>query len=959
MSVANGDFEGALAGIPEALAARARTQWNNYRERAEHPVVPTPEIARVFALSDFVAQSCAREPELLSRLLESGELWRNYTEDEYVARLDALLDGVADENRLSELLRRFRRYEMVRIAWRDLAGHTDLAGVTADVSGLADACIDGALRRLHTWHCNQWGTPFGAAGSPQQLVVLGMGKLGACELNFSSDVDLIFAYPEDGETRGGRRSISNQEFFIRLGQRLILALNQNTAHGFVFRVDMRLRPFGDASALALSFDAMETYYQIHGREWERYAMIKARVVAGDRVAGDELMAMLKPFVYRRYVDFGAFESLREMKAMIEREVQRKGMEDNVKLGAGGIREVEFIGQAFQLIRGGREPALRTRAIREVLVHLGELELLPTYAVEELTRAYVFLRDTEHRIQEFADQQTHDLPEDEEGRTRLALGMGFVDWAAFEQELRRQMRRVHQHFEQVFAAPQREHAESDELDLAGVWSGSQESERATETLRQAGFSDPVPALDVLARMRESRSYRALSAQGKGRMDRLMPLLLGATAQTDEPSVTLERLVGLIEAIARRTAYLALLVENPMALSQLVKLCAASSWIGRLLGRHPQLLDELLDPRTLYQPPDRAEMSSDLRQRLARIPADDLEQQMETLRHFKQANILRVAAADVADAVPLMVVSDHLTDLAEVILDEVLELAWRYMVERHGRPQCGDRIACDKGFAIVGYGKLGGIELGYGSDLDIVFLHSDASDGRATDGPKPLDNAVFYARLAQRLVHLLSTRTAAGELYEVDLRLRPSGNSGLLVSGLEAFAVYQKEQAWTWEHQALVRARPVVGDPAIAEEFRMVRKAILSRERDLAELRTAVREMREKMRAHLSKGGADGFDLKQDPGGIADIEFMVQYGVLAWAREHPVLLEYSDNIRLLASFSEQGLMAKDDAELLTHAFRTYRRHVHHLTLQDRPAITGAAELADLREKVLRVWRGLLEA
>ncbi|SCZ51983.1 bifunctional [glutamate--ammonia ligase]-adenylyl-L-tyrosine phosphorylase/[glutamate--ammonia-ligase] adenylyltransferase [Thiohalomonas denitrificans] len=951
-------MEALLEGLPESLGERVLTHWRNYLEAADQPIEPSAELARVWAFSDFVARSCSRNPDLLQGLLGSGDLERSYGEGELRQRLDAALDGVSDENDLGGRLRRFRRLEMTRIAWRDLAGYADLGEVTADLSALAEACIDGALVRLYEWQCEEKGTPCGSDGRTQQLVVLGMGKLGARELNFSSDVDLIFAYPEEGETRGGRRSTSNQEFFVRLGQRLITALDRSTAEGFVFRVDMRLRPFGESSTLALSFDAMEAYYQVHGREWERYAMIKARPVAGDRQAGEELMAMLKPFVFRRYVDYGAFESLRDMKGMIEREVRRKGLENNVKLGAGGIREVEFIGQAFQLIRGGREPTLQRRPILTVLEALRGFQLLPDFAVDELVDAYLFLRNTEHRLQEFADQQVHDLPEDDAGRMRVALAMGYVDWSAFEVDLRQHMRRVHEHFEQVFAAPQREHAESDILDTKGVWVATQDDEQARDTLKQIGFNEPAQALKALANVRESHSYRALSAHGKGRMDRLMPLLIGAAGAMDEPETALERLLSLISAVARRTAYLALLVENPMALSQLVKLCASSSWIGRLLEKHPQLLDELLDPRTLYVPPKRDEMTNELRQRLIRIPPDDLEQQMDALRHFKQAILLRVAAADVSGAVPLMVVSDHLTALAEVILDEVLELAWRHMVDRHGRPQCGDELACDKGFAIIAYGKMGGIELGYGSDLDLVFVHSGASEGRTTDGARPVDNAVFYARLAQRLVHLLNTRTAAGELYEVDIRLRPNGASGLLVTSVEALEDYQRERAWTWEHQALVRARPVAGDPGIAERFQAVRAEVVSHKREVGKLRREVREMREKMRANLRKDGSQGFDLKQDRGGIADIEFMVQYAVLAWAHTYPDLVEFTDNIRLLERLAERDLIPAVDVSLLTDAFRAYRARVHQLTLQDRPAVVGADEFADYSDGVVRIWQGLME-
>ena len=952
-----------LSIIPEALRARLEHHWQQLGEKLDtaNPVGSAPlqaETAKVLALSDFVALACVREPSLLGDLVGSGDLHRSYGKEHYQNAVTGVLQECLNEAQLGESLRRYRRREMVRIAWRDLAGHADLVETTADLSHLADACIDAALEKLHGWHCEQWGTPCDAACNPLQLVVIGMGKLGAYELNFSSDVDLIFCYPEDGETRDGRRTISNQEYFIKLGQALIRTLDANTAYGFVFRVDMRLRPFGESSALALSFDAMEDYYQVHGREWERYAMIKARVVAGDQQAGADLMARLKPFVYRKYVDFGAFESLREMKSMIAREVQRKGMADNVKLGAGGIREVEFIGQAFQLIRGGREPTLQVRRILTVLEALRGFDLLPDFVVDELVEAYIFLRNTEHRLQEFAEQQTHMLPTDEEGRLRLAFGMGFADWAAFEKILRGHMRRVHEHFEQVFAAPQTEHAESDELDLTGVWQGTLDDEQALAALAQAGYSDTAEVYRQLQALASSRSYLNMSTTGQTRIDHLLPLLLGAVGANAYPDLTLLRLLRIVEAIGRRSSYIALLVENPMALSQLVRLCSASPWIASQLSRNPQLLDELLDPRTLYSPPQRDAVRNEVRQRLMQISAEDLEAQMEVLRRIKQAAVLRVAAADVMDAVPLMVVSDHLTDIAEVMVEAAFDLAWRHLVARHGRPQCGDKRVCDSGFAVIGYGKLGGIELGYGSDLDLVFLHSVESAGLSTNGDKPVDNAVFYARLGQRIIHILNTRTPAGILYEVDTRLRPSGASGLLVSNVDAFADYQSEHAWTWEHQALVRARLITGDAGIAEAFEGIRRDILSRRRDPVTLRSEVREMREKMRSQLSKAEAGKFDLKQDPGGIADIEFMVQYGVLAWAHEHPRLLQYSDNIRLLESFASCGLMAGEDSALLCDAYRAYRRRAHHLTLQEQAVLADEAEFVDEREGVLRLWRALME-
>lgn len=956
------DLQPDFDAIPQAIREQAQQHWQAWLEAdggelfTEQALLD--EAIRVWAMSDFVAKTIIRDGGMLQGLVESGDLFSRYADGDIDSALRVWLDGVSDEALLAERLRLFRRREMVRIAWRDLAGRAELGEVTDDLSALADACIDQALEHLYQWHCEQWGTPFDSDGIQQRLVVVGMGKLGACELNFSSDVDLIFAYPEEGETRDGRRSTTNQEFFVRLGQRLINVLDTNNAYGFVFRVDMRLRPFGTSGALAISFDAMEDYYLVHGREWERYAFIKARVVAGDQGAGAHLMDRLRPFVFRKYVDYGAFESLREMKAMISREVKRKGMDNNVKLGAGGIREVEFIGQAFQLIRGGREPTLQIRPILTVLEALRGFDLLPDFVVEGLREAYIFLRNTEHRLQEFAEQQTHLLPDDDMGRERLAFSMGYLDWNHFEPELRKRMRLVHEHFEQVFAAPQTEHAEADEHDLVGVWQGSLDEVQACDALIQAGYQEPAEAFRLMRQLRESRHFNNMSSQARSRIDHLMPLLLGATGGNENSDLTLQRLLVLVEGISRRSSYIALLVENPVALSQLIRLCSASPWIAAQLTRYPQLLDELLDPRTLYLPPQRDEIQNELRQRLLHCDEEDLEQQMEELRNFKQINILRVAAADIVGAVPLMVVSDHLTEIAEVVLDATLDIAWRYMVKRHGRPLCGDERVCDVGFAIVAYGKMGGFELGYGSDLDIVFLHSAESADRATTGDKPLENSVFYARMAQRMIHILTTRTQSGELYEIDTRLRPSGASGMMVSNIDAFDEYQSKQAWTWEHQALVRARIVAGDPGIAEAFEQIRNTILGRKRESEKLRMEVREMREKMRTELSKDSDNQFDLKQGRGGIADIEFMVQYGVLAWACEYPALLEYTDNIRLLEGFAECGLMTSDDVALLSDAYRAYRASAHRLTLQEQPAVTDVDEFKNYREGVIGIWREWME-
>lgn len=961
-------LDAALRGLPVALRDAVAREWEHYvstaRDQDIDIAVLAPVIAsvpRVWAGSAFVVQHCVRMPGLLADLVRSGDLEQPYAAPFYSERLTRLLDPLDHEAALARALRLFRSREMLRIAWRDLAGWADLQETLRDLSNLASACLDHALRCLDNWRAAEWGVPTGArSGARQGVVVVGMGKLGAGELNFSSDIDLIFAYPEDGETAGGARVLSNEDYFRRLAQRLIQVINAPMAEGFVFRVDMRLRPFGDSGPLVMNFDAMEEYYQSHGREWERYAWIKAAAVAGDRAAGDKLLHLLRPFVFRRYLDFGAYRSLREMKALIEEQVKRKGMEDDIKLGVGGIREIEFIGQAFQLIRGGRETELQERSILTVLHRLVERGYLPAHAGVDLVAAYEFLRHTENRLQEYADQQTHRLPQDATDRLRLAYTMGYPSWDDFARALARHRRRVHGHFEHLLAAPDDGEPRQDQAPLARAWRGGLSDSETESLLAAGGYSAPAEVREQITRLRDSAACRQLTAQGRERLDYLMPLLLAAVAQAPRPAVTLGRVLTLLEKIARRTAYLALLAENTVVLSQLVRLCAASPWIATQLARLPLLLDDLLDPRALYQPLDRAALKRELDQAVQRITADDLEQQMEVLRHFKQSKVLRVAAADVAGVYPLMIVSDHLTEIAEVSLGALLRLARAHLTARHGMPRCRDgERTFEPGFAIVGYGKLGGIELGYGSDLDLVFLHGSAGEELGTQGARSIDNAVYFARLGQRLIHMATAYTPSGVLYEIDMRLRPSGASGLLVSSLAAFADYQRKSAWTWEHQALVRARPVAGDLGLAAAFEAVRREVLSRPRDREVLRREVREMRQRMRDELGRRDPARFDLKQDPGGIADIEFMVQYAALAWACEHPELLRYTDNIRLLEGMAGAGLMAAADAQLLSDAYRAYRASVHQLTLQDEPALVAAEAYAELRAEVLRIWRALMEA
>ncbi len=917
--------------------------------------------ARLLAASRFAAIQFERDPDLLEELRASGDLARSYEEDELRARLAGQLADCGDADSLDRALRRLRRREMLRILWRDFNRLTPTLETTRDTSLLAEACITHALDWWHGALVRQHGEPRNAAGEAQRLVVIAMGKLGARELNVSSDIDLIFSYPDQGSTDGEKRPTSNQEFFIKLGQKLIGALDRSTVDGFVFRVDMRLRPYGESGALVLNFNAMEEYYQDQGRDWERYALVKARTLTGDPVRAAELMRRLQPFVYRRYIDFGVINSLRGMKEMINAEVRRRGLEADVKLGHGGIREVEFIVQCFQLIRGGRCSALRQVELLPVLRALPGEDCLPVAAAEELEAAYLFLRDTEHAIQGYEDRQTQSLPESVEARDALLAAMGFDGWEAFIEVLDGHRRRVSTHFAALIAAPEEPDTASIEDD---IWPNALEP----AALEALGFRDGEAMAGELTSLCESARLRQLQAEGRERLDQFMPRLLRAAAALDDSDTALQRVLPLVSAVARRSAYLVMLLENPAALEELVLLCAASPWISAELARNPVLLDELLDTVDLYSAPDRSALASELRQQLARLAPDDLEGNMEALRYFKASQQLKVAASEVTGRLPLMKVSDKLTFLAEVILERALAVAWQDMVARYGRPsrqRDGKRVAfgneglADCGFVVIGYGKLGGIELGHGSDLDLVFVY-DAEATGATDGDRALDASVFYTRLGQRIIHILDTRTAMGPLYEVDMRLRPQGNSGMLVASFKAFRDYQQGPAWTWEHQALVRSRVIAGDGELGARCEAVRRDVLCQPRQEAELAREVVEMRAKMREHLlpARSEAEGkFHLKQGQGGIVDIEFMVQYAVLAWSHRTPELAVWSDNIRILETLSRHELFTEQRSRALTEAYIRYRSAAHQLALQQLPDAVDAAGFETERGVVRACWQALL--
>jgi len=956
-------YSANLNVCPAGLHGLLERQWQKLSATLQRSVLCVDQVnalTRVVASSNYVLEQLVNKPKLLMELLDSGDLGCVYGEEDYANKLAALIADVEDEALLEQQLRLFRAREMTRLIWRDCNRLSDTQQTIKELSALADACIDESLKKLYQSMCARWGIPYSKqtdtqASEAQHMVVLGMGKLGAGELNLSSDIDLMFCYPENGETQGAKKSIDNQDFFIRLGKKLIRVLDAPTVDGFVFRVDMRLRPFGSVSPLACSFTAMENYYQQHGREWERYAMIKARVVSGNSASAQQLMRDLRPFVYRKYIDYSAFESLRDMKAMINSEVRRKGLTNNVKLGAGGIREIEFIAQAFQLIRGGRDQRLQQRSLLKILPLLNETVGMPQAVVDQLQSAYLFLRDTEHAIQAIDDRQTQELPGDQEGVLRVAFSLGFDSVETFIAQLELHKRLVNRHFSQLLAQDGGASAPSADADWLLLWELKFSPSEAEQLCAEKGFKDTRQAAKLIIDMAESKAVRMLQPVSLDRLKQVVPKLLAQICVQDNSDQTLARVLTMLAAILRRSAYLVLLVENPDALKQLVKLCSASSWFAQTLTKQPVLLDELITPQTLYKPPNKEQLQAELNQQMLRIPEDDEEQLMESLRYFKHAHVLRVAASDITGTLPLMKVSDYLTWLAEVILQRVLDIAWDRLVAKHGQPCDSNGEEQGREFIVVAYGKMGGIELSYGSDLDLVFLHA-SDDNAYTNGLKSIANSVFFTRLGQRVIHILNTFTASGQLYEIDMRLRPAGNSGMLVSSLTAFERYQLKDAWTWEHQALVRSRVVCGSNSLEQDFNKVRSNVLQIDRDVAVLKVDVCKMREKMRDHLGSKSdqKQQFNIKQDRGGMVDIEFMVQYLSLRYGRKHPEIIQFTDNIRILQSLGRVGILSDEECGKLMDAYIVYRSAGHRQSMQELTATLSEADNVKVsRAAVESIW------
>ena len=910
-----------------------------------------------------------------SRTVSCQTFLRSYPLDQTLTRqqIDDLIQDytldenyqLADEAKVMSGLRHLRTLLMMRWIWQDALHMIALEQLTDELSEFADGCISFAKNYTYQHLIKKYGEPtfINAQGQVQtdDMAIMAMGKLGAHELNLSSDIDLVFVHQARGETNGdktkGTRSIDNKRFMTRLGQGIIKLLDNNTADGFVFRVDMRLRPWGDGSDLAIHLSALQKYFSLHGRAWERFAWLKARVVGHiEPPFYEQIQALIKPFVFRYYVDYSAFSALREMKSLIQNQVVQREDLDNIKLGAGGIRDIEFIVQAFQLIYGGRHPQLQIKSCLQAMQALYTLEYLERSTYEQLQAAYRFLRRLEHGIQAINDQQTQRLPHDRQWQHNLAITLGFANWEGLLSTLNHHRHNVNVPFERMVT--ERQIPDHEDTDL--------EPEQLDEQVARLNKVLTEDNRELLQGFWQSKMVANLSDEARERLDDAYPVIVHALLAHQEQqqlaNTALPRLISLLEAICRRSIYLVMIAENPNATIELIPMLSASPWIAKELAQYPVLLDTFLQQRYRHLP-DKLELHDILRQQLLRVEPNDEEKLLSVLRLFKKNQVLAVAASDVLAERPIMKVSDSLTYIAAVVLEAALERAFAEIVKRYGYPigQDGDPVTeADCGFAIIGYGKLGGLELSYSSDLDLVFLHKIKEQGMTT-GEKSVSGMKFAARLVQKLMNYLNTQTRDGRAYEIDMRLRPSGNAGMMVVSCHAFETYQMDKAWSWEHQALVRARAICGDKRVTARFCEIRREVLSLPRTIEQVRTEVTSMRIKMQKHLGTSQwqqqAGKFHLKQDAGGIIDIEFLAQFAVLAYSHDHPSLTKWSDNVRIFEEMALLGIWDQQVCQDLTDAYLRIRAATHQLALSEQSLLVDESLWKETRALVQDQWQHLM--
>jgi len=917
--------------------------WLMERTRSLSGAKRSANLDRVLLSSDFAFEELRRRPELLALLKPRSK---------FIEARPAPTD--AD---VSCSLRRFRRSQSLAILIDDTLDRVDLKTTLGRTTELAEICIDVALRTALAELVERHGQPRDAHGEVQQIVILGLGKLGSRELNFSSDIDLIASFPSAGET-DGRRSLDNEDFFARLVQKTSAYLGETTEEGFGYRVDWRLRPFGSAGRLALSFDAMEDYYQREGREWERFALLRARPVAGDIASGNALMARLRPFVWRRYFDYAALEGLRELKALVDQEVRRREREQDLKLGPGGIREIEFRVQLESIIRGGRDPALRQSNTLELIDILAQREVLSAVEARELELAYRFLRKLENRVQMLRDEQTHILPDQPAAQQRYARSLGFADYADLCELLDRHRAIVSSAFERCLpmTGASKPHPSSAMAADLRLW---QAVAPLTEQSASTGLTAPHPWAHTLKQLADTATVRAMSARGRSRLDRIMPLVLSACRRAGDSDLVLQRWIDLLAAIAGRTSYLALLAERPALIDRVTALFKSSAWLARALAQSPILLDDLLDARLAQSPATRAELDERLRLELSGVDAGDSEQELERVRQFQQSARLEIALSFLDGRSDAAATAAALAQLAGLIIEALLAMALRDLKTRHGRLP---GLENHQGIAVIGYGSLGGHELNFSSDLDLVFLYNESLQNAESEGvaaasiveaesaptspQRVLDGQRYVARVVQRLLHLLTVQTAFGPLYEIDARLRPNGSKGMLVTPLSAYASYQDREAWLWEHQAMVRSRFVCGDAAIGDEFKQLRQRVLLRPRDAVIVASEVSQMRARWRAALDRSNADFFDLKQGHGGLVDIEFGAQERTLRLQIDCPSNSDPPAETSALLSWLEQhGAISSETAATQSRLHARLLDRGLRCALALQPRVIAKSEAADL--------------
>lgn len=946
--------------LPDVLKKEAENQYARLKDKLSYEEFylfdSRADFKFVLALSDFIANTIFSYPKECAALVASGALDSAHFADSHKSAIEEFITEKLSEFDLKKRLRVIRRTRAMVIAWRDLTGVASIDEVFSSLSILAEVIVLRTLKVTRLQLNNAYGDALSDDGTPMPLLTLGMGKLGGGELNFSSDLDLIFAYPYDGETKGKPRSLTHKEFFTRIVQRTANMLSDKTVDTFCYRIDLRLRPFGDAGTLVNSFDALQIYYETQGRTWERYALVKAKLLGtnedyGDY--GDELISLLKPFVYRRYLDYGAVQSLRKLKHMIESEVRRRSLNNNFKLGQGGIREVEFIAQVFELMRGGRFEELRERSLRKTLKNIRALDLLPDNICTLLDDCYVYLRRLENVIQEFSDKQTQTLPDNEKDCARMLVAMNYQDKETFLHDLDEVMRAVHEEFKQVVADDDNGQEKIENFDL---WEADNSEEELSAELDKylVNKSEDKELAKAIISLKHTLSRMPVGPVGRETLLELMPKVIYLVAKEEQAATIFRRIAGLIEQVALRTPYMQLLRDNNLVLERFIKLLKDNHYASELITSHPILLDELFIPQYFDAPPSAQEFFAMLQERLMRIPQDDLETVMEELRLFKKVMVFRIALSDKAGKLPLMKISDALTWLAEAIVKELMILAWDQNAKKYGIPK-GTSVD-DPGLAVIGYGKLGGIELGYKSDLDMVFIRK-VCEG-TTNGESPISVDMFYQRLVQRMLHLSTTKTVGGVLYDLDMRLRPDGDTGLLISDIDSFEKYQSNRAWTWEHQALVRARPIAGSKQIIDEFNRIREAVIRRTKDEVKLKEEVVAMREKMRKHLDRTSDKLYDIKQGPGGMIDVEFISQYLLLDNAPRFKDMKLWTDNVRILEECSKFGIIDETVTRQLIDAYIDIRKIYHELSLADLPRLVHIEDRPVKTFDVEKIWKELFK-